>query len=260
MKKLISLTFVLSLFILSCSSNDSQDNTAPGPVLVRKTITTSSQGTVTTNINYNGNKIVNATSSNGEETKYYYTGDLITKTETYSNNVLFRSVLYSYNSQNELISGVELNHNTNYGTKTILTYNSNGTISYNMYDGDLISQTWLWGTYTATLTNGEITSFKDENTNFVETCIYDLKNTTMKNVLGTEKLSNSIGSGTYRNIGGKFHNLVEQKTTPQTGNQYIFRNIQYTYNSDDYPITGSRTTYTSNGAITAVINISYFYE
>jgi hypothetical protein len=258
MKKFIILT--LSALLFSCSSNESQDNSNSGPVLLRKTIVTNSQGTVTTNFNYNGNKIVNATSSNSEETKYFYTGDLITKTETYNNNVLFRSVLFSYNSQNELISGVELNHNNNQGTKTTLTYNSNGTITYNMFAGDLISQTGLWGTYTATLTNGEITSFKNENTNFVETCIYDLKNTTMKNVLGAEKLSNSIGSGTYRNIGGKFHNLVEQKTTPQTGNQYIFRNIQYTYNSNDYPITGTRTTYTSNGAISDVINISYFFE
>jgi hypothetical protein len=260
MKKIICLTFVLSLFILSCSSNESNDNSNSGVVLLRKLISSNSQGTVTTNLNYNGNKIVNATSSNGTENIYTYTGDLITKTETYNNNVLFRSVLYSYNSQNELISGVELNHNTNVGTKTILTYNSNGTITYNMYDGDLISQTLLWGTYTATIINGEITSFKDENTNFVETCNFDSKNTPMKNVLGTEKLSISIGSGTYRNIIGKFHNLVEQKTTPQTGSQYIFRSIQYTYNSDDYPTTGSRTTYSSNGAISDVTNVLYFYE
>ena len=162
MKKIVYLTFVLSLFILSCSSDDSQNNSTPGPVLLRKRITTSSQGTVITNLNYNGNKIVNSISSNGTEDKFYYTGDLITKYEIYENNVLVHTQLYYYNSQNNLTSDVELNHDTNQGNKSTLTYNSNGTITYNMYSGNLISQTSLWGTFTATLTNGEITSFKDE--------------------------------------------------------------------------------------------------
>jgi hypothetical protein len=260
MKKIICLTFVLSLFILSCSSNESNDNSNSGVVLLRKLISSNSQGTVTTNLNYNGNKIVNATSSNGTENIYTYTGDLITKTETYNNNVLFRSVLYSYNSQNELISGVELNHNTNVGTKTILTYNSNGTITYNMYDGDLISQTLLWGTYTATLNNGEITTFKDESSNTTDTYTYDLKNNYKKNILGYEKISIAVGSGVSYNIDGVFQNLIQQQRLTQTGSQYTQKTGQHTYNAENRPVTSIIKEYTSSGAIYSTSNISYFYE
>lgn len=258
MKKIIILT--LSVLLFSCSSNDSNGNSNTGVVLLRKTISSNSQGTVTTNLNYNGNKIVNATSSNGTEDIYTYTGDLITKHESYNNNVLFRSVLYSYNSQNNLNSSIELNHNTNYGTKTILTYNSNGTITYNMYDGNLISQTGLWGTYTATLNNGEITTFKDESSNTTYTYTYDLKNNYMKNILGYEKASMAVGSGVSYNIDGIFQNLILQQTSTQTGSQYTQKTGQHTYNAENLPLTSVIKSYASSGVINSTTNVSYFYE
>lgn len=260
MKKIISLTFLFSLFILSCSSNDSQNNSNSGPVLLRKRITTSSQGTLTTNLNYNGNKIVNSISSDGTEDKFYYTGDLITKYEIYENNVLVHTDLYSYNSQNNLTYGVELNHGNNQGTKTTLTYNSNGTITYNMYNGNLISQTSLWGTFTAILTNGEITSFKDEILNTTYTCTYDTKNNYMKNILGNEKVKMHLGSGTYRNLFGIFQNMIQQKTTTPSGSQYINRTIQYTYNSENLPLTNVMKSFSSTGALLTTFNTTYFYE
>jgi hypothetical protein len=259
MKKII-LTFVASLFILSCSSNDSQNNSNSGPALLRKRITTSSQGTVLTNLNYNGNKVVNSISSNGTEDKFYYTGDLITKYEIYENNVLVHTELYSYNSQNNLTSGVELNHGNNQGYRSTLTYNSNGTITYNMFSGDLISQTSLWGTFTATLTNGEITSFKDEILNTTYTCTYDSKNNYMKNILGNEKVRMHLGSGTYRNLFGIFQNMVQQQTTTPSGSQYINRTIQYTYNSENLPLTNVMKSFSSSGALLTTFNTTYFYE
>lgn len=258
MKKIIILT--LSVLLFSCSSNESQDNSNSGPVLLRKRITTSSQGIVTTNLNYNGNKIVNAISSNGTEDKFTYTGDLITKYEIYESNVLVHTELYSYNSQNNLTSGIELNPGNNQGTKTILTYNSNGTITYNMYSGNLISQTSLWGTFTATLSNGEITSFKDEILNTTYTCTYDGKNNFMKNILGNEKVRMHLGSGTYRNLFGVFENLIQQQTTTQSGSQYINRTIQYTYNSEDLPLTNVMKSFSSTGALLTTFNTTYFYE
>lgn len=259
MKKII-LTFVASLFILSCSSNDSQNNSNSGPALLRKRITTSSQGTVITNLNYNGNKVVNSISSDGTEDKFYYTGDLITKYEIYENNVLVHTHLYSYNSQNNLTSGVELNHGNNQGYRSTLTYNSNGTITYNLFSGDLISQTSLWGTFTATLTNGEITSFKDEILNTTYTCTYDSKNNYMKNILGNEKVRMHLGSGTYRNLFGIFQNMVQQQTTTPSGSQYINRTIQYTYNSENLPLTNVMKSFSPTGALLTTFNTTYFYE
>ena len=178
----------------------------------------------------------------------------------YNNNVLFRSVLYSYNSQNNLNSSIELNHNTNYGTKTILTYNSNGTITYNMYDGDLTSQTGLWGTYTATLNNGEITTFKDESSNTTYTYTYDSKNHHFKNILGYEKVKMAIGSGTYVNISGVFQNLTQSRVTLQNGIQYIQQTNQCSYNANDFPVTSNTNYYSSNGTIINNKTVSFYYE
>lgn len=262
MKKLISLTFVLSLFILSCSSNDSQDNSNSGPVLLRKAITTNSQGTQTANFNYDGNKIVSATTSDGfgNNIYYYYTGDLITKHESYNNTVLFRSVLYSYNSQNNLFSTIELNHYNNQGYRTTLTYNSSGTITYNMYGGDLTSQTLLYGTFTATLINNEITLLKNESNNTIYTFTYDSKNHFMKNVLGYSKIRMALGSGTYRNVRGVFQTLTELKITPQSGSQYTNETIQLTYNTDNFPISGTSRIYSSTGALLSTESSLLYYE
>lgn len=259
MKKII-LTFVASLFILSCSSSDSQDNSNSGPVLLRKTITTNAQGTQTTNFNYDGNKIVSATTSDGFENKYYYTGELITKYEIYNNTVLIHTRHYSYNSQNNLISSIELNHGNNQGNRSTLTYNSNGTITYDMFSGDLISQTSLWGTYTATLTNGEIITLKNESNNIIYTSTYDSKNHFMKNVLGYSKIRMNLGSGTYRNVRGVSQNLTELKITPQTGSQYTNETIQLTYNAVNFPVSGTSRVYSSTGSLLSTESSLLYYE
>jgi hypothetical protein len=259
MKKIISLAFVLSLFILSCSSDDSQDNSTPGPVLLRRTVTTNSQGTQTTNLNYDGNKIVSATYGDGIQ-KFYYTGDLITKWEIYSNNLLISTRILSYNSQNNLSSTIELNHVNNQGYRSSLTYNSNGTITYNMYAGNLTTQTGLYGTFTATLVNSEITLLKNESNNTIYTPTYDSKNHFMKNVLGYSKTRVDLGSGTYRNLRGVFQNLTELKITPQSGSQYTNETIQLTYNTDNFPISGTSRIYSSTGALISTESSLLYYE
>jgi hypothetical protein len=260
MKKIIYLTFVLSLFIFSCSSEDGQNNSNSGPVLLRRSITTNSQGTQTTNFNYDGNKIVSTTTSDGFENKYYYTGELITKYEIYNNTILIHTRHYSYNSQNNLSSTIELNHGNNQGNRSTLTYNSNGTITYNMYLGDLISQTGLYGTFTATISNSEITSLKNESNNIIYTSTYDSKNHFMKNVLGFSKIRMDLGSGTYRNVRGVFQNLTELKITPQTGSQYINETVQLTYNADNFPVSGTSRVYSSTGALLSTESSLLYYE
>jgi hypothetical protein len=258
--KNLALAFVLSFFFFSCSNNDSQDSPNSGPLLLRKTITSNSQGVIETNYNYNGNKIINATSTAGSEIKFYYTGDLITKFEIYENNVLIHTRLLNYNSQNNLSSTIELNHTNNQGDKSTLTYNSNGTITHNMYSGDLISQTFLWGTFTATITNDEITSLVDESNNITYTATYDSKNHFMRNVLGFGKTRMSLGSGTYRNMRGVLQNITELKIRPQNGIQYTKETIQMTYNSDNFPISGTSRVYSTSGALISTENSLLYYE
>jgi hypothetical protein len=260
MKKILNLSVILSFFLISCSNNNSQDNSNPGPLLLRKLITTNSQGTITSDFVYTGNKIVSSTTNNGIVNKYYYTGDLITKWEIYNNSELIHARLLTYNSQNNLSSTVELNYNTNQGNRSTLTYNSNGTITYNMYLGDLVSQTGLYGTFLATLSNNEIIELKNESNNIIYTFTYDSKNHFMKNVLGFSKIRMDLGSGTYRNIRGLFQNLTELKITPQTGRQYTNETIQITYNADNYPVSGTNRIYSTNGALLSTESSLLYYK
>lgn len=254
MKKIITLT--LSLILLSCATNEDQDNTNSGVVLLREMIT-NSQGTQTTlYFNYTGNKIVNVT-SNAYEWKYYYTGDLITKIENYDNNVLSSTTHYNYNSQNNLISFINLLNN-NQGNRTTLTYNSNGTITYNNYTGDLTTQTSLESIYTATLSNNEITIFKNETSNTTYTYDYDLKNNYMKNVLGFSKIGMAVWDDF--NVMGVFHNMTQRRETLPNQNPRIKEINEYSYNSDDFPVTINTSSYSSIGTLYYYHTTSLFYE
>jgi hypothetical protein len=255
MKKIIALT--LSLILLSCTTNEDQNNTNSGVVLLREMIT-NSQGSQTTHyFNYTGNKIVNVT-SNGYEWKYYYTGDLITKTENYDNNVLSLTTLFNYNSQNNLISFIDLFNNNNQGNRTTLTYNSNGTITYNNYTGDITTQTSLVGSYTATLSNNEIIILKDESSNITHTFDYDSKNYFMKNVLGFEKIRMALSD--ERNVSGIFQNMTQRRETLPNQSPRIKEINQFSYNSDDFPVTINTSIYSSIGTLYYYYTVSLFYE
>jgi hypothetical protein len=129
-----------------------------------------------------------------------------------------------------------------------------------MYLGDLISQTGLYGTFTATISNSEITSLKNESNNIIYTPTYDSKNHFMKNVLGFSKIRMDLGSGTYRNVRGVLQNLTELKITPQTGSQYINETVQLTYNADNFPVSGTSRVYSSTGALLSTESSLLYYE
>jgi hypothetical protein len=86
MKKLVLALSSLLLVMISCSSNNDETQTTPedpSTILLKKELVTEDGVETTSNIIYNGNKLVSAVAVGGYKTIYTYTGDFITKIELF---------------------------------------------------------------------------------------------------------------------------------------------------------------------------------
>ena len=239
MKKIFLLLSIALLMLQSCSSGDSDNNsTGSNSTLLRKSIITNPDGVFTATYSYNGNKVTSINTIYNYNNNYNtfsntyitYSGDLISEMKTYdSNNVLVVKTTYNYNSNNQPYSKIELSYPNNYGEKTIITYNSNGTITGSIYEGDINSQNNFYTNYTLTISNGQIISsfVGNYNPSSIHYYTYDNKNSPGKNLnlTASEKLlCFSVYGG-----GSLYHNIIRD----EVGN-YV-SNTEYTYNSNDYP-------------------------
>ena len=247
MKKLI-LTILASSFILSCSSdssNDNSNNPSSNGLLV-KTVT---NGLKSTTISYNGNKLANSSSSDGSSSIFNYNGDLIISENTVINNGV--SGLYNYTStmnySNNLLSSYTRNgNNANYSD----LYNS--TYIYNL-DGSITENINSTHTYSAGNTTSSINKYirfysqgncvRGEGYSPVNglmiltettTYTYDTNNSPYKNITGFYAYYHPIG---YSN----FNNKVSE--THKNASGIITRTVQttYQYNSQNYPISETET-------------------
>ena len=205
MKKILCLFGALSLLLTSCSSNDDSDNnnTDADTVLLKKTITTDSEGDAVTSIyTYDGNKIVSIIDDSGDVNEYYtYTGNLITKLE--------------YKFPDGSIDQV----NT-------YTYNADGTVTAKSYGGDNESQTDAGTVITIKFVNGEVTEIISPDASYEEhVYTYDTKNNPMKNVIGMDKIAFIDGEG----------NGVKYNILTDTSEDELWTNSTFTYNDNGYP-------------------------
>lgn len=145
MKKIIALLSFIALTVVSCSKNDDPVPTASVGNLIKRveSISNSPDGNSTTFISYNGSKINEVTSTDGgvaRKTIYTYTGDLITKTQTFKGTVLTDSDDYVY-VNSKLMSVLSVENRINFQTNVLeenkskieYTYNPNGTVTEQVY-------------------------------------------------------------------------------------------------------------------------------
>jgi hypothetical protein len=249
MKKAIYFLTLTVLFLHACSSSDDNSSDSPSPslILCKKIIETDPDGVYTTNYTYNGNKIIKGTllinynnGSSGERiANFTYDGELISQTEIFVNNTIVEKWIYNYNQNNKLASYIELNYTNNTGRKMVYTHNANGTINSIEYSGNLVAQNTVESDNVITFSNGEVISLVENYGGFSKTStyIYDNKNYAFKNVLGLDKISFAV-VGTF--ISEISHNLI-QITTTQSGAPTSVTNVEYTYNSDNFPTTSAET-------------------
>lgn len=249
MKKTLFLLSTSLLVLFSCSSDDnSSDTSLSQNLLLKKTVENDALfGNSTTNYTYDGNKIVEINRYEQESDVYTYTGNLITKIEKFQihysgtpdmETELLTTDSFGYNSNNQLIEFKTTYPDSEKERITAYVYNNDNTVSFKQNEYYPGEETKLLKTGIITIENGEISKLQVIKTfdSFTDNYTYDTKNSFFKNVLGYDKLifTHIIGIQGSSNSGetvlaGISHNFVNNGE------------LQYTYNSDNYPITAKQS-------------------
>ncbi|WP_299885632.1 hypothetical protein [uncultured Lacinutrix sp.] len=233
---------------------DDCNGTGSGNLLFLKNkIFTYADGSMETETyNYDGNKLISITYSDGSATNFTYDNDILTRIDNYNDlGGLGDYVITEYNSSNELIS-YTVYITPNEGLRFDLTYNSDDTINIKEYSGDHDSQTTLIEDETISMQNNQIT-FEDDVDGLEATYSYDNKNGIYKNISNLKTL-NLINIDFSGYIDGGNNNLLELLET-ENGVSNIHEEHTYTYNSDNYPVT---STYNFDGAFDSTIEFIYY--
>ncbi|GGG56501.1 hypothetical protein [Bizionia arctica] len=244
MKKIIFALFVFPFLLTSCSSDD--DSPSPIPIensLKLKTqISTPSDGeVVTSNYIYDGNKLIKFTGDHGLHEDYLYTGEFLTDINEYINDELVTTSNLTYDSNNRLIN-VTKNFvgSSSEGMITTITYNDDDTVTYNI-NNEL--------EYIYTFLDGNIVSAVD--TNKTNTYYYDNKNNPFTNVDHKEVLG-FLGYPVTTN------NLTTLTQTVNANQPNVIRTVEYSYSSDNYPI--SATVFSGALGSEEFATIEFIYE
>lgn len=233
MKKFLCLLGAVAFVFTSCSKDDNDSSDPTSSVLVKKIIDVRSNGeSYTRLVTYNGNKITSIAEEDGYLTKYYYTGNLITKIEEIDETgVIEHTTDYEY-SGDKLISLTDKAPDAVYSYKTKFVYNSDGTVSFDEFRINV--STGVEQEY------GEVGkfTFKDGNLVKKETSYYgydyltvyeyDNNHNPFKNITGFNSL---LDEATVNNV-------IKQTQTSGSGADLHTSETTYTYKYDanNYPI------------------------
>lgn len=275
MKKLIFAFSVVVLVLSSCSK--SEETPVPEPidttsdVLLKKAVTTRGSIVTTDMYSYVGKKIDKIVSNDGttnSETKYTYTGDLITKIEFFTNAVLKSKKEYTY--QNDKMTGIttyEYNGSVTTKKKTIYNHRlinvNEETAHYKIYSVNMLNNRETLIADGDVYFSGETVSAQlDTDYVSVPSHIMDCyaeysygnskKNPTI-NIIGYSKLFDNITGSSKGVLGNKKiteNVLVNGVSTTQISNY----KWTYTYNSSLFPDT--RKAFNKNNVLD---NTTQFY-
>lgn len=251
MKKIALVFSVLFLILTSCTSNSEDTITIDqDSVLVRRYTYGRNDQNITTNLIYNGNKVVSTNSNDGMSEKFTYSGNLITKIEHFFYDDLDQRNIYAYNSDGKLETFISLAPTMGNGKKVTFVNNSDGTTSYSKFIGNLTSQTTLQETGKIFYTNGEITKIESISgtMTIIQNFTYDEKNNPFKNCIGFSAIS-------FANfqVNGKSRNVLTYSSSLTLNN--FSATYSYTYDNNNFPIS----VLIESGNFSSSVN-QFFYE
>ncbi len=256
MKKIIFFVSAFALLLTACSSDDSDPApaTPSGPLLKKMMLTSSDEDSdsywnSTINFTYNGNKLVQYIDEDNYKAVFTYTGDLITKIEYFDDTILDAQDLFTYNSNGKLIEYRDINLLVDVEFRFTYTYNTNGTVTAQQYQGTVGNTSPVFSPDIYTFTNGELT-----NTNS-GSITYDSKNNPFKNVTGYQEIITPEFLDDYLIAFGRNQNMTSFSVGTSTTEGTF---SSYTYNSDNYPVTSTTTANFSTG-FNGTVNVQYFY-
>jgi hypothetical protein len=244
MKKKLLLLAITATFLVSCSSEDSSNNPASGPLV--KTMIIDSPNPADDDYNllftYSGDKLLNVKDSGVLIEQYIYTGDKLTRINHPEDNTY---TLIEY-SGDQVSKFTEYDPDFDSATKTLVTYSGN-TFTRTLYEGDLSTQTTLILTEVCTVQNGNITQYTRTSfgTSNTETVTYDTKNNPFKNISNY-----AVFQVLNSDIDGNLNNETASSTI---GNNYT---INYTYDAENYPLT--ELTFDASSVLRESISYTYY--
>ena len=267
MKKLL-FSALVGAMIISCSrDNDNTNPTTPQTPAISQTVilptklTYSQTGKADEVItfSYNGNKLVKLTQNN-KDVIYTYTGDLITSI----NNPDGSSHVFNYDSNGNLISEKEESYS---GTIKVLEENTTYTINGSNVKAQKISKNYddITGTLssisTSTITytldakkrpikSVEVSEERDSTGNLIEktnnnTTTYQYANhhSLIENIVGFDKLTYSDFLSNNEDFPHNIVSYMKEDTNithysgaPQNGNFTNEIKVEYSVNTNNYPI------------------------
>lgn len=247
------------MFFTSCIPNPEED---PDPVvnvndiLLKKITVTDLNGEVySVEFTYSGKKLAQSINSNGTRVVYTYEQDLLVKEETFNGTTLVDKATYVYDISSNLITYIEFDYESTTADRWVYVHNSNGTISFENYTGDLAEQTEAVSTGTISATQ-----YVENNINpitqlpevITDVFTYDSKNNPFKNVTGFSKII-FTGSDSTSNYLNNILTVTSQidDTTPVVAN-----NNTYVYNANNFPISSSTTTI--GGVLSSTQKYTYY--
>lgn len=265
MKKVILLFAVAaSVLLTSCSGSDdapSKTDDAPSKtddvaskaddvastanVLLKKTIQTQGDKTITTNFSYNDNKIATIISDNGLKQQFTYTGDLITKIEVFNDDKLQQTFTYEYNSDKQVITFNSIDK-LNLSVKETYVYNADSTVSVAKYIGSGTSLSASPFMSIISFEKGEISMIQYQSPDLVTKFTYDTKNNPLRNVIGLDRIAYAGEASSA------LHNVVKMENVGA-----VTFSTQYTYNPDNYPVKSTQSSTFSDVEFKVVKE--YFY-
>lgn len=209
--KLFGLVLLLAITFLSCSKDGESTPNSASLILPKKM----SEGVDDTYYTYDGNKIVSKNYQVNYKRVYTYTGNLITKIESFYYAKLLST--YDFTYTNGKITSMLDTEPPYAPIMTTYIHNTDGTILYSSKNenGKLIFK------------NGNLIEW-DMGINEIKTYEYDTKNNPFKNILGYSELSGITFEG--------FKNNIIKETNKVNGFADESGKNIITYNSDGYPI------------------------
>ena len=205
-------------------------------------IQTDSEGTLTGTFEYDGNKLMKITYTDGSKDVYTYANNKLSKRELYEGGAIMQTDTYEYDSNGKLKDFYSAGESNEVNFHNAYVYNSNGTITVKEY-GDETENNFSQ-TYTLTLTNGNIVSYISDN--YTNTYTFDDKNAAEKNTFAIDVMNLGWCEGGVNNMLTSHWDIngsnIQETTTV------------YTYNSNNYPATSVET---FDGEVTTT---QYIYE
>lgn len=246
--KLSRLVLLLTVTLLSCSKDGDLPTDSTSQILPKRInfIENTSIDKVgkDTYFTYNGNKIVSDIYDGKSKNIYTYTGDLITKVESYDYDKLTYTMDYTYT--NGKLTSIKEQEPSYPSVTTNFIHNTDGTISYSS-NGN--------GKGKLTFKDGNQIENASEGDNGTETYEYDNKNNPFKNVLGVSALLfNYKERGAHLNAA---KNNYIKRTDIYNGTTSILSTSIITYDTNGYPVVDNEN---NEGLTGEYASYKYYYE